>query len=641
MAHKTNSFEMFWKELKRRKVFSVVTTYAATSYIIIEVVNNLIGPLHLPDWLATLFVILLIIGLPVVVILSWIFDFTPQGIKKTESIEEIEGKEVVTKPVKRKLRASYILNAVLIIAVIILAYPKIFKRDTLERLRSSGEKISVAIMPFQNMTNDKSLNVWQEGVQNEIITSLTNSDELRIRQTETINSLIQSKGITNYESITPLVASALSLRLDADAFIIGTIKQAGTTIRLNAQIIDPNTKNALRSFQIDGSSDEILNLIDTLSVDIRNSLEISKFERGVTAEFHSFGYTTSSEAYKNFIYGQDAFLKGDYSTAIQYLSQSLRLDSSLIHSTFLLAFATLFSGDMNKAKYIVSRIHNKRDQISHVLWKTFTDYQYALLFETPTDQLKYIRQSLQLDDQLPFSNFDLGKAYLDLRQYDEAIPAFKIALGIYKKWKTKPVWVWNYTALGLAYHETGQYREEKKLYKKAELDFPENSDLIYRQAVLSLTLGDTVEAKRYIEKFKTIQGKNSVPEAGITTDLANIYLEAGILDNAEDFYRQAFSVEPESDVRINNLAYFLIDKDRNIKEGLEINDKALALNPENYNYLHTKGWGLYKQGKYQQALEILQKSWNIRRKQAVYDHEDYLHLEAAKKAVAGQKRTDL
>ena len=641
MSESPNKLIRFWQELKRRRVFSVVTTYAATSYIIIEVVNNLIGPLHLPDWLATLVVILLIIGLPVVVILSWIFDFTPQGIKKTESIEEIEGKEVVTKPVKRKLRASYVLNAVLIIAVIILAYPKIFKRDTLERLRSSGEKISVAVMPFQNMTNDKSLNVWQEGVQNEIITSLTNSDELRIRQTETINSLIQSKGITNYESITPLVASALSLRLDADAFIIGTIKQAGTTIRLNAQIIDPNTKNALRSFQIDGSSDEILNLIDTLSVDIRNSLEISKFERGVTAEFHSFGYTTSSEAYKNFIYGQDAFLKGDYSTAIQYLSQSLRLDSSLIHSTFLLAFATLFSGDMNKAKYIVSRIHNKRDQISHVLWKTFTDYQYALLFETPTDQLKYIRQSLQLDDQLPFSNFDLGQAYLDLRQYDEAIPAFEIALGIYKKWKTKPVWVWNYTALGLAYHETGQYREEKKLYKKAELDFPENSDLIYRQAVLSLTLGDTVEAKRYIEKFKTIQGKNSVPEAGIMTDLANIYLEAGILDNAEDFYRQALSVEPENDVWINNLAYFLIDKDRNIKEGLEINDKALALNPENYNYLHTKGWGLYKQGEYQQALEILQKSWNIRRKQAVYDHEAYLHLEAAKKAVAGQKRTDL
>jgi len=637
MLERPNRFIKFWLELRRRKVFGVVTTYAATAYIIIEVINNLAFPLNLPAWVATLILVILLIGLPIVIIIAWIFDFTPKGIEKTEPLEESKSKEIIIKPVKSKLRASYVLNAILLFAVIILAYPKFFKRDTLEKLRSSGERISIAVMPFQNMTNDKNLNVWQEGVQNEIITTLTNSDELRIRQTETINSLIQSKGITNYESITPLVASALSLKLDADVFIIGTIKQAGTTIRLNAQIIDPNTKSALRSFQIDGSSDKILNLIDTLSADIRNSLEISKMERVVTAEFHSFGYTTSSESYKNFIFGQDAFLKGDFSTAIQYLSQSVKLDSSLIHSSFLLAFAHLFSGDMNKAKYIVSMIHGKRDQISHVLWKTFTDYQYALLFETPTDQLKYIRQSLQLDDQLPFSNFDLGKAYLDLRQYDSAIPAFEKALEIYKKWKTKPAWVWNYTALGLAYHEAGQYKKERLLYKKAEKDFPANSDLIYRQAVLSLTIGDIVEAKRYIEKFKTIQGNNSVPEAGKMTDLANIYLEADILQYAEEFFRQAHSLEPDRTDRMNNLAYFLIDKERNIEEGQKIVNEALKLKPDDYSIMESKGWGLYKQGKYKEALDVLQKSWDLRRDQATYNHEAFLHLDAAKKAVDNQR----
>ena len=88
---------------------------------------------------------------------------------------------------------------------------------------------------------------------------------------------------------------------------------------------------------------------------------------------------------------------------------------------------------------------------------------------------------------------------------------------------------------------------------------------------------------------------------------------------------------------MNNLAYFLIDKDRNIDEGLELVDKALKLSPDNYNYLHTKGWGLYKQGKYKEALDILQKSWDLRREKAIYDHEAFLHLEAAKKAVASQK----
>ena len=172
MAQKTNSFERFWKELKRRKVFGVVTTYAATAYIIIEVTNNLVEPLSLPAWIAKLVILLLGAGLPVVVILSWIFDFTPQGIKKTESLEELESKEILIKPVKRKLRASYVLNAVLIIAVIVLAYPKIFKRDTLEKLRSSGERISVAVMPFQNMTVIQLGISGRMGVQNNLITSL-------------------------------------------------------------------------------------------------------------------------------------------------------------------------------------------------------------------------------------------------------------------------------------------------------------------------------------------------------------------------------------------------------------------------------------------------------------------------------------
>jgi tetratricopeptide (TPR) repeat protein len=85
---------------------------------------------------------------------------------------------------------------------------------------------------------------------------------------------------------------------------------------------------------------------------------------------------------------------------------------------------------------------------------------------------------------------------------------------------------------------------------------------------------------------------------------------------------------------LNKLAYFLIDKDRNIIEGIQLIDKELETNPDNYSYLHTKGWGLYKQGKYEEALKILEKSDSLK---PVYDHNLFLHLEAAKKAVAGQK----
>ena len=106
---------------------------------------------------------------------------------------------------------------------------------------------------------------------------------------------------------------------------------------------------------------------------------------------------------------------------------------------------------------------------------------------------------------------------------------------------------------------------------------------------------------------------------------------------AEKYFRQALLFEPEKVERIYNLGFFLINNDRNINEGLDLIDRALKISPDNYSFLDTKGWGLYKHGKNKEALEILENSWDLRLKNAVYNHEAFLHLEAAKKAVAMQK----
>ena len=281
MAQKTNSFERFWQELKRRKVFGVVTTYAATAYIIIEVVNNLIGPFRLPDWIPTLIAFLLAAGLPLVIVLSWIFDFTPQGIKKTESYEESETQITSGQTSKRKLKFAYVLNAVLLMAVIVLAYPRIFKHNTLENIRSSGERISVAVMPFQNKTNNIKWDVWQDGVQDILISSLSNSGELKVRQAESIISMIQSGGYTDYASITPSVAKTISQKLDVHVFICGSINIAGPTLRINAQLIDSNSDEVFKAFQIDGTADKILPILDSLALEVKNFLIISNLKKGV------------------------------------------------------------------------------------------------------------------------------------------------------------------------------------------------------------------------------------------------------------------------------------------------------------------------------------------------------------------------
>ncbi len=550
------------------------------------------------------------------------------GLKETR----IESQEKPVKGTKRKILSGIIIIAVLSV-VSILAYPKLFRQNKLEKLRSSGERISIAVMPFQNMTNDTIWNVWQDGIQDNLINSLSNSEELKVRQLESITRLLQNRGLTNYAAITPTVASTISQKLDVNLFIFGSIKQAGTVIRVNAQLIDPKTEESFKSFQIDGTAENILHVIDSLSWMVKNFLIISKMEQGLSRDYQYFTSTNSPEAYRYFTYGQKAFLKSDFPTAINMYSQVLDIDSNFAWAAIMLSYAYRNQGLYDEARKWCLKIYEKRDKMT-IQQKIFTNYTYALYFETTNDAIKYLRQLLELDDQMPTLYSLLNINYMRLHQYDKAIPDGEKALDIYKKWDSKPGTVWGYTNLGLAYHKTGQYKKEKALYKKAENDFPDDPGLSYREAILSLTEGDTIAANVYIEKYISLRRGNSSHETAIVTGVAQIYSEADIPDKAEKYYRQALSLASENPAYLNNLGWFLIDNDRNINEGLELVDKALKIYPENYSFLETKGWGLYKKAKYKDALEFLEKSWELK---PVYDHDLYLHLEEAKKAIAIQK----
>jgi tetratricopeptide (TPR) repeat protein len=497
------------------------------------------------------------------------------------------------------------------------------------------------------MTNDSLWNVWQIGIQNELITSLTNTQELKIRQTETINKLIQGKGFTNYASITPSVASTISQKLDANVFVFGSIKQVGEKIRVNAQLIDSKTEEIFKSFQVEGKTDNILDITDNLSKKIKDFLILSVLKKEVESDIQPLiGSTSSPEACKYALLGNEAFSKEDFSKAQEYYLQALKIDSTDLGVIIYLSWAYNDQGSYEEGKKYCLKAYEKRDQMSEFL-KINTDYLYANYFKTPREIIASLKQLIELDEQAALFYEELGWNYDRIEEYDKTIPAMEKGLEIYKKWGTKPFFVWSYIYLGIAYHKTGQFEREKELYKKALKDFPNDSYIISLQAILALTEKDSSVANTYINRYQSLLKDELVPEADIANGIADIYSEAGNLDKAEEYLRKAILLEPGKIEKGNklayylykmgDLAYFLIDKNRNVNEGLEIVDKELKSSPENYDYLHTKGWGLYKQGKYQEALEILQKSWDLRMKKAVYDYDAAKHLQAAKKAVAEMK----
>jgi AraC-like DNA-binding protein len=173
-----NYFTRLWQELKRRKVVKVIIVYASISFILLQLLSILIKPLFLPQWMMTTVIVLLAIGFPIAIIFSWIFDFTPTGLEVTKSVNENKIQQQATSSQKNGILYT-VLIAVLMVVVVILIYPKIFKNESSANAIPKFEK-SIAVLPFKNDSND-STNVYMiNGLMEAILNKLQKIEDLRV-----------------------------------------------------------------------------------------------------------------------------------------------------------------------------------------------------------------------------------------------------------------------------------------------------------------------------------------------------------------------------------------------------------------------------------------------------------------------------
>jgi tetratricopeptide (TPR) repeat protein len=563
------------------------------------------------------------------------------GVQQTELFGEPDkGKKLTDKKKPTGLKKRWVLLAssfALLIIVTVYVWPKFFKHDSVEKLTASGEKISVAIMPFQNMTNDKTWDIWQEGIQQNLISSFSLIKGLRVRTKDNISDLIKNSGYIENAAISPRLARTISEKLESDIYIFGSIQKAGSTLRIDAQIINTRTKDVLQSFKETRPYNEsiIIGLTDSLSRKITDFLLFSKLIKN-NPLYQTFQVSTRSpEAMRCYIYGNNAKLSGDISSARKWYLQALTIDSSFLDAKV----AVLYSGtDEEQLKGIIE-LYSKKDKfpLNTQIW---INRMYSGWFESIDEQIKWTEKIQENEDQSPGSYWDLGGLYSQAKLYDKAIATFKIYLEKCQKVGLNDFSP--YAALGETYHKMGRYNDEKKLYKKAERDIPDKTQITYRwivrdQAILSLIEKDTVEANRYISKFLSLLKEESFSEAEIANVLSDIYDKAGVADKAEKYYRKAVSLEPDNPGLLDVFALFLSRNNGKHAEFTSIIDKALKLAHtkwDYYTYLDTKGYGFYKLGMYKEALDILQKLWDETPFKVYFIKS---HLEEVKKAVAGQK----
>lgn len=252
-----------FKELKRRDVFRVATAYAVTSWLIIQIIVSVFPYLGIDDFWITTIIVLLIIGFPISIIAGWIYEMTPDGIRKTDEVEVSEEFEELS---DRKLNQIIIgvLATVIVFMVVerlFFAEGRIIERDTLQ-----VQTASVAVLPFVDMSENQDQEYFSDGLSEELLNVLAKVEGLKVAGR---TSSFQFKG-DNQD------LRKIGSELGVDHVLEGSVRKFGNQIRITAQLI--KTEDGFHvwseTFQREYSANDLFQIQDEISSEVLQELEV-------------------------------------------------------------------------------------------------------------------------------------------------------------------------------------------------------------------------------------------------------------------------------------------------------------------------------------------------------------------------------
>src|SRR4051794_12461941 len=282
----------FFAELKRRNVIRFAGLYLVGAWLLTQVTSTVLPMFGAPDWLPRSIVILLAIGFAPALIFSWVFELTPQGLKRDE---DVRPEESIAPQTARRMNRTII--AVLLLALAYFAFDKFVlspKRDA-ELLAGGSASVvdahSLAVLPFVNMSGDAANEYFSDGISEEILNVLARTPELRVAAR---TSSFSFKGKT--EEI-PAIARELNVRMVLE----GSVRKQQDRVRITAQLIDAKNGFHLWSETYDRKLQDIFAIQDEIAKAIGNELEV-KLVRPAEAGKSSAG-TRNLAAYDLYLRG--------------------------------------------------------------------------------------------------------------------------------------------------------------------------------------------------------------------------------------------------------------------------------------------------------------------------------------------------
>jgi TolB-like protein/Flp pilus assembly protein TadD len=563
-----------FSELKRRNVFRVAVAYLAAAWLLTEVAGTVFPLFGFGDAPARIVVILLAIGFPLFLIFSWLFEITPEGLKREV---EANREESITRYAGKRIDRMVV--ALLALALGYFAIDKFvldplrdaeLVEETAQQARSDalvesyGDK-SIAVLPFLNMSSDPEQEYFSDGISEELLNLLTRMPELRV--------ISRSSSFSFKGKDIPL--PEVARQLNVEHLLEGSVRKSGDRVRITVQLIDARSDTHLWSEVYERELGDIFAIQGEIATAIGSALKFQLIKGG-TAPLQPLAVATTNtaafEAYLKGRYHLNKWNTGGFEKALEYFQQALEQDPSYSLAYAGLAESYSWLGLWNalpaneaypKAKAVVSKALELDDALAEAHTtladvKFFYDwnwdgaekeykraielnpsyaiahnnYAFCLIALTRHDEaLAEIELARQLDPISLVVNSDLGWAYYLSRQYDQAAQQFQRALEL------DPNLMIAHVALGQIYEQKHMLGKSMAAFEQAVSLAPDDPEAIIGLGRAYAVAGRREDALKIVARLTQQSQQNSIPSWGIAT----IYIGLDNKDEAIAWLEKAFA----------------------------------------------------------------------------------------------------
>jgi adenylate cyclase len=539
----------FFSELKRRNVYKVAITYAVVAWLLIQAASILLPTFEAPAWVMKALVVFLALGFVISVMISWAFEATPEGLKRTEDVPPDVAAKLPTW--SRRKFATFIIG-VAVIAAGLLAYQ--FLRAPRSTITSSAENKSIAVLPFVNMSADKNDEYLSDGVSEELITALSKITGLQVKA-RTSSFAFKGKN-EDIQKIGEL--------LHVSHLLEGSVAKAGNKLRITAQLIQASDGNHLWSDTYDRDMQDIFAVRSEVAQQVAATLKIRllgeekrKIDKKPTENIEAYnlyrqgryyGDNVSEEGIKKalpffqqaiqkdprfamayagmadtYVAAADAFIapREAFSKAKEAALKAIELDDTLAEahaSLGLLHYHYDWDWAAAEKEFKRALVLNPQSAWSYALYAQFLGGMGRV--DEANDQG---RRALEIDPLSATARWCLGWAFLNAGRSDEAIEQISKAMEL------NPNSAWARTFLGRAYLTKGMQQRGIEEMETARRDGPDD---VFVLGLLGY--GYAVTGRR-ADAFKVLHSLDEMEKHRYVSRAARVYVYAGLGDNDKAF----------------------------------------------------------------------------------------------------------